>query len=143
MANHKVTTSGIYGTWAFLPVTDYSFIASRPSSALASKNVNGEGILVGNNANEGPLFVPANITTLNDLKAWLHLEFPTFNDSDVQKVLDAYPSTAAPVNPSDSKFATDGIHAPSAVNVSQVATGQQQRGNVRLYLVYYVSSSFH
>jgi carboxylesterase type B len=91
--------------------------------------VNGEAILVGNNANEGALFVLPTIITLDDLKAWLHLEFPAFVKGDVQKVLDTYPSTDGPVNPTAPKFATNGLTSPTAVNVSQVATGQQQRAN--------------
>ena len=131
-ANSNVSVSQVYGTWAFLPVTDYTFITTRPSAALEAKKVNGENILVGNNANEGALFVPQNITTLDDLKLWLHLEFPTFTDADIQSVLDAYPAPNVSVNANDPKFATNGISPPTAVNVSQVATGQQQRGNVRL-----------
>lgn len=131
LANSNVSISQTYGTWAYLPTTDYTFIAALPSVALNTKRVNGANILVGNNANEGPLFVPPTINTLADLKAWLKLEFPTFADSDVQKVLDAYPSSDDPVNPADLKFATDGVGNPTAVNVSQVATGQQQRANVR------------
>lgn len=134
MANYNVTITGTFGTWAFLPVTDYSFIPSTPSVALAAKRVNGKSMLVGNNANEGPLFVPPTITTLVDLRAWLHLEFPTLNDADIQAILDAYPSSDAPVDPMALRFATDGLNPPFAVNVSQAATGQLQRGYVRLRL---------
>lgn len=128
-ANSNITTSGTYGTWSYLPVTDYSFITSLPSVALNSKKVNGQAILVGNNANEGPLFVPPTISTLDDLKAWLALEFPTFGSADIQQVLDAYPSSDASVNASEPMFATNGVSGATAVNVSQVATGQQQRAN--------------
>ncbi|KAF2183864.1 alpha/beta-hydrolase, partial [Zopfia rhizophila CBS 207.26] len=128
-ANSNVSTSGTYGTWAFLPVTDGVYLQAPPSVQLNAKKVNGAKILVGNNANEGPLFVPPTIKTLDDLKSWLKQEFPTFADADIQKVLDAYPSSDAPVDPSALKFATDGSGPATAVNVSQVATGQQQRGN--------------
>jgi carboxylesterase type B len=128
-ANVAVTSAGVYGTWAFLPVTDFTTITSRPSTALQKKRVNGKKLLVGNNANEGALFVPPIISTLDDLKAWLRQEFPTFTADDIQRVLDAYPSTDEPVSPSDPKFATNGLGLATAVNVSQVATGQQQRAN--------------
>lgn len=101
-----------------------------PSVALYQKRVNGKNILVGNNANEGPFFVPQNINTLGDLKAWIRLLYPTVSEADIEDILNAYPSTDAPVNPDDPKFATDGLGGASAVNVSQVATGQQQRANV-------------
>tara|TARA_R110002003_G_scaffold124_4_gene11229 strand:+ start:4879 stop:5718 length:840 start_codon:yes stop_codon:yes gene_type:complete len=127
--NVAVTSAGVYGTWAFLPVTDFTTITSRPSTALQKKRVNGKKLLVGNNANEGALFVPPIISTLDDLKAWLRQEFPTFTADDIQRVLNAYPSTDEPVSPSDPKFATNGLGPATAVNVSQVATGQQQRAN--------------
>jgi len=96
--------------------------------ALNQKRVNGKNILVGNNANEGALFVPLGINTVAELKAWLAQEFPTLNVAEIQQVLDAYPTSNAPVDPSAPKFATNGLGPATAVNVSQVATGQQQRG---------------
>jgi hypothetical protein len=39
-----------------LPVTDGVFIQDVPSQQLLEKKVNGENLLVGNNANEGPSF---------------------------------------------------------------------------------------
>ena len=129
-ASNNITIAGTYGTWTFLPVTDYSFIASRPSVALNSKQVNGKAILVGNNANEGALFVPANITTLANLKSWLATTFPTLGPADIEKVLAAYPSVDEAVNANDARFATNGVGQPTAVNVSQLATGHQQRAYV-------------
>ena len=84
-------------------------------------------MLVGNNANEGALFVPPTISTEADLKAWLKLEFPAFGDQEISSVLAAYPVNAS-TNP-NLKFATNGISPPTALDVSQVATGQQQRAN--------------
>ncbi|KAF2003016.1 alpha/beta-hydrolase [Amniculicola lignicola CBS 123094] len=128
-ANSDITISGTYATWAYLPVTDGDFITALPSTALNTQKVNGKDILVGNNANEGALFVPPILSTLDDLKAWLHLEFPTATDADVDQILEAYPSSDAPVDPMAPKFATDGLGSATAVNISQVATGQQQRAN--------------
>jgi carboxylesterase type B len=130
-ANSNISISQTYGTWAFLPVTDYSFIESLPSVALHGKRVNGRNILVGNNANEGALLVPQNISTLDGLKAWMRLSYPTLKGADIEKVLDVYHSTDAPDNPNSPKFATNGLEGATAVNVSQVATGHQQRANVR------------
>ncbi|KAF2203674.1 carboxylesterase type B [Delitschia confertaspora ATCC 74209] len=127
-ANNDVSISQAYGTWGFVPVTDGQVIQSLPSAQLKAKRVNGAAILVGNNANEGALFAPQEaINTVDDLKNWLKDVYPTFNDAQVQQVLDAYPSTEKPVNPNDLKFATNGLGPATAVNVSQVATGQQQR----------------
>lgn len=135
-ANFNISTSQAYGTWAFYPVTDYDLIPSLTSKALSSGRLNGRNMLVGQNANEGTMFVPSvpgaedftrAITTLDDLKAWLHKEFPTFTDADVEKVLDANPSSDAPVDPNAPKYETNGLTGATAVNVSQAATGQQQR----------------
>lgn len=71
--------------------------------------------------------MPPTISTLDDLIGWLHIEFPNLSDANITSILEAYPSTSAPVDPADPKFATDGIHPPTAVNVSQAATGQLQR----------------
>ena len=124
-ANTAVNDAAFYGGLAFLPVTDYSFITSLPSKALAGKRVNGQHILVGNNANEGTIFVPPTISTADDVKSWVHSTFPELNDTDVRKILDAYPSS----NVSDSKFATSGLGPVTALGVSEFATGQQQRAN--------------
>ncbi|KAF2184008.1 alpha/beta-hydrolase [Zopfia rhizophila CBS 207.26] len=128
-ASSNVSTSQSYGTWAFLPVIDGQYVQQLPSRQLPQHLVNGMRILVGNNANEGALFVPYNITTLTDLTAWIHTAFPNLSDYNVTQVLAAYPSTSAPVNASDPKYATDGYGPDTAVNISQAATGQQQRAN--------------
>jgi hypothetical protein len=66
---------------------------------------------------------------LEDLKTWLAHEFPSFTDADVQKVLNTYPSSDNPVDPTAPKFATNGLTGPTVLDVSHVATGQQQRAN--------------
>lgn len=131
-ANNDVSISQIYGTWAWAPVTDGSFITTLPSKALSAKNVNGQNMLVGHNANEGPLFARNNITTLAALKTFLKAEFPAFSTADIQNVLNMYPSTDADDNPNALKFATNGRGPATAVNVSQLATGHQQRAYVRI-----------
>lgn len=128
-ASQNVSASGVYGTWAFTPVTDEKLVKELPSQQLLKKQVNGVHALVGNNADEGPLFVSQTIETEDDLVAWLRLTFPLFTTEDIAKVLMYYPSS----NSSDSltvlPYATDGDSAPTAVNQSDVATGQQQRAN--------------
>jgi hypothetical protein len=70
-----------------LPVTDGVFIQDVPSQQLLEKKVNGENLLVGNNANEGPSFVPQDIDTEEDLLAWLELTFPLFSNDDISRIL--------------------------------------------------------
>lgn len=86
-ASFNVSASGTFGTWGFLPVTDGVFIQDVPSQQLLEKKVNGENLLVGNNANEGPLFVPQTIDTEADLVAWLELTFPLFSNDDIARIL--------------------------------------------------------
>ena len=97
-ANAAVTASGAYGTWAFTPVTDGTFVKQVPSQQLFQHRVNGARILSGNNANEGSNFVPQNITTETDVKSWLQGIFPMFTSSDIAKVLLRYPSTGSAVS---------------------------------------------
>ncbi|KAH0363182.1 carboxylesterase type B, partial [Aureobasidium melanogenum] len=128
-ASFNVSADGNFGTWGFLPVTDDVFIQDVPSRQLLEKRVNGQNLLVGNNANEGPLFVPQNITTEADLVSWLELTFPLFSNDDIAKVLLYYPSSNASDSSSAVDFATLGNMGPTALNESSLATGQQQRAD--------------
>jgi hypothetical protein len=87
-------------------------------------------MLVGNNANEGTSFTPQNITTTDDLVAWLRLTFPLFTNDDIAKILLYYPSSNASTDSSTPMFATSGNSAPSALNESSVGAGPQQRADV-------------
>lgn len=67
------------------------------------------------------------------MTAWATQNFPRLSSAQIAQVLNAYPSTSAPVNPNDPKFETNGLTPPTAVNVSQAGTGHQQRANVSKY----------
>lgn len=127
-ASSTTSQSGTYGTWAFLPVTDDVFVQDTPSRQLLRKKVNGLNILSGNNANEGPAFVPQNIETEDNLLAWLRLTFPLFSNNDIAKILLYYPSSNA-TSTGAPGYATNGETGATALNESIVATGQQQRAN--------------
>ncbi|SPO05142.1 related to esterase [Cephalotrichum gorgonifer] len=127
-ASHDITQSQLYGLWAFYPVTDNAYIKSRAADQLSKKKVNGKNMLVGNVANEGPLFVPPTITNEADLTAWLAGYFPNLSAAQIQSILDANPNDA-PTNPSGPRFETDGLDGATAVEVSGDANGQQQRAN--------------
>ncbi|KAI9728737.1 MAG: hypothetical protein M1828_002843 [Chrysothrix sp. TS-e1954] len=151
-----VSSSGIKGFWAFSPVTDGYLITERPSTQLLRRKVNGVRALVGNNAEEGPSqchvnaqavpvflgssvdtqigtgFTPQDITTEDDLISWLYSSFPLFSANDISKILLYYPSTNASVVPKTPEFSTLGNTGPTALNESEVGTGQQQRAdNIR------------
>ncbi|KAK4188595.1 Alpha/Beta hydrolase protein [Podospora australis] len=129
-ASFAVTLSGVYGTWGFFPVTDGVYIKNLPSQQLTAKNVNGKKLLVGFNANEGPLFVPGNITTQADLLVWLAQQFPNLTPTQLNLVLAANPNSAL-TNPAAPMFETNGLNTGgfNAVNTGPTANGQQQRGN--------------
>jgi carboxylesterase type B len=97
-ASQQTTRQVPYGTWAFLPVTDGSYIREAPSSQLLAKAVNGKYVLAGHNAQEGVGLVPNNISTQNDLAAWAFDTFPTMDTQMWQQLLQAYP------DPSDTIF---------------------------------------
>lgn len=110
-------------------MTDGSLIPELPSRQLLQKRVNGINILVGNNANEGPLFVPQTLSSEDDLVAWLRATFPLFSNNDIAKILLYYPSSNDTTDMNASIYATDGDSGPTALNQSNVGTGQQQRAN--------------
>ncbi|KAK0707608.1 Alpha/Beta hydrolase protein [Lasiosphaeris hirsuta] len=116
-----------HGNWAFIPVTDGSYITGPPSTELFQSRTNGQRLLVGNNANEGSLIPPSNVVTQPDLIAWIKSNFPNLSDTNVTNILAEYPSTGDPVDPAAARYETDGYGPGTAVNISQVATGQQQR----------------
>lgn len=127
-ANSAENSANFYGNWAFLPVTepDTGFITTVPSDSLTAKRVNGQHVLVGNNADEGPLFVPTNITNTAALQTWLQGVYPSLTSSELDTVLAAYPAS----NDTDTdRFATTGLGPETALDVSQFATGAQQRAN--------------
>ncbi|EDU40805.1 PnbA Carboxylesterase type B [Pyrenophora tritici-repentis] len=128
-ASTQVGAAGAAGQWTFLPVTDGSFVQSTPSKQLLEKRVNGRTALVGNAADEGPLFVPQNITSQDQFMSWLRGTLPGFSDSDIAEVLAWYPIKNNTESPNAVKFATTGLSGPSALDQSSVAVGQQQRAN--------------
>lgn len=117
------------------------------SQQLAANKVNGNKLLVGHNANEGALFVPPTITTEEDLVGWLHAEFVNLSDAQISTILENNPNSQA-TDAEGPRFETNGLSGPNAVNMSQDANGQQQRGN-NIYAeatfvcpAYWMASSF-
>ncbi|KAK0128822.1 hypothetical protein ONS95_000772 [Cadophora gregata] len=128
-ASAFISASGTYGSWGFLPVTDGRFIQQLPSVQLQKKQVNGLRVLSGNNALEGPSFVPQNITSEDELVSWIQEVFPLFTEDDISKVLRYYPGSNATDDMNAVDYATSGYTGATASNVSSIATGQQQRAN--------------
>ncbi len=128
-ASAKVSEAGPFGTFAFTPVTDGSFVNGLPSQGLAAGAVQGKRLLSSNMADEGVPLAPPTTQTLQDFRNYLDITFPDFSTSDKDEVADqySYQGDDQPVNPNATKFATSGTGYPTAVNVSSYGTGQQQR----------------
>jgi len=56
-ASSLVSSSGVYGTWAFLPVTDNVFVQELPSQQYLEKRVNGLHALIGVSNSPDPALV--------------------------------------------------------------------------------------
>jgi carboxylesterase type B len=128
-ANTIVSASGVYGTWAFQPVTDGIVIQKKPSDALAEGKLNGVNHLSGNNAEEAPYFADQRINTEEKLIAYIKLAFPLLSEQNITALLSHYPSSSADDTADLPKYATSGTSGATAVNVSQSASGQQQRAD--------------
>ena len=125
-ASSTISGSGTFGTWAFLPVTDGTFVQQVPSTQLINGPLNGLRVLSGNNADEGPLFTQQNITDYADFLDFLQLEFPLFNTSDTDALLAAYQVSNSSVDSSQTLFATTGTGTPNALTESSFGTGVQE-----------------
>lgn len=124
-ANSDVNAANFHGHWAFAPVTEpeSGFIHTHPSNSLTAGLVNGEHILVGNNANEGPLLVPT-IDSADALQVWLQNAFPSVALTELEAILAAYPLSNLTNNDT---FATTRVGLVTALDTSSFASGMQQR----------------
>ena len=128
-ASFKVSEAGPFGTFAFLPVTDGSFVKQHPSEQLAVKAVKGVRVLSGNMANEGVPLSPPTTRTLEDFRNYINTTFPDFTQCEktaIEKQY-SYAGDTQDVNPAAPIFATTGTTVPTAVNQSTFGSGQQQR----------------
>jgi carboxylesterase type B len=128
-ASAKVSEASSFGMFAFVPVTDGSFVRQLPTVQLASKALKGKRILSSNMASEGVPLGPPTTLTLQDFRTYINTTFPRFSTSE-KSAIEAqysYAGDTKPADPSDPLFATSGISLPSAVNQSTFGTGQQQR----------------
>jgi carboxylesterase type B len=128
-ASQKVGESRPFGSFAFLPVTDGSFIKDRPSKQLLSSAVKGKRVLSGNMANEGVPLAPPNAKTPQDFRAYLDTTFPQFSSADksaVEKTY-SYAGDNSAIDPNAPLYATNGVSGATAVNQSAYGTGQTQR----------------
>lgn len=80
--------------------------------------------------------MPANIVTQDNLVSWIKSNFINLSQTNIIQLIEMYPSVTTPTRIADTKFETNGLGPATAVNISQVATGQQQRAFVSCQLPY-------
>ncbi|ORY54941.1 Alpha/Beta hydrolase protein [Pseudomassariella vexata] len=128
-ASNYISTTGLYGQWAFVPVTDDTLIQCRPTEQLAVKpRTNGIRLLTSNNLNEGPYFVPQTIETETDFLDWLRTTYPLLTPSTLTSVLSYY---GLPENfdPSEPYVDSNGLNPPFSTTTSHFGIGWQQAAN--------------
>ncbi|KAI0842387.1 alpha/beta-hydrolase [Hypoxylon sp. FL0890] len=126
-ASDYVSTSGLYGQWAFIPVTDGKFIRERPTSQLLGDGkLNGIRILSSNNLNEGVVFTPQGITTEEDLRGFLLNNYPKLTEENITNILALY---SVPENTSHILVNSDGENPPFSTTNSEWGFGWQQAAN--------------
>ncbi|KAF2471425.1 alpha/beta-hydrolase [Lindgomyces ingoldianus] len=128
-ASFKVSEAGPWGTFAFTPVTDGSFVKQRVTQALIAKTIQGKRILSGNMANEGIPLSPNTRNTLQGFRDYIDTTFPGFSSANKAALENeySYDGDDQDTNPSNPLYETYGSSGPTAVNQSGFATGQQQR----------------
>lgn len=133
-ASAQVSVRALFGQWAFVPVTDGTFVQNRPTVQLLSGKVNGQSLVIGQNANEGYEFVHQNITSEANFTDFISYNYPLLSDTDLAAIMDVYAidsdwSVTYPLGlsgPLSGLFDTDGIDAPYATEMSKAAAGWQQ-----------------
>ncbi|ETS87819.1 hypothetical protein PFICI_01647 [Pestalotiopsis fici W106-1] len=120
------TTRGYFGSFAFQPVVDGSYIQTRPSQQLLTGKVNGKRILVGNNANEGVPLTNPDVDTFSEYNDFIAKTYPRFTPADVISLNAFYQTAFAQQGDNGTRFDTLGDSGPTALTVSEFATGLQQ-----------------
>ena len=143
-ASGTVSSSGLFGTFAFLPVVDGDLIQERPSLQLSRGKVSGKRILVGvrpplpvlpstdtnnppqNNANDGVPLTNPNVVTRSKFNDYIASTFPRFTKSDISLLNTIYQTKDSQPVDNGPRYDTIGTSGPTALNQSEMATGLQQ-----------------
>ncbi|KAI1404275.1 alpha/beta-hydrolase [Hypoxylon fuscum] len=125
-ASNAVSVSGLYGQWAFIPVTDGILLRERPTKQLQGGKLNGIRVLTGNNENEGPDFTPQDITSQYRFRSFLLTNYPRLSEENITNILSHY---SIPVNSSKILANSDGENPPFSTTNSEWASGWQQAAN--------------
>ncbi|KAL3474064.1 carboxylesterase [Aspergillus californicus] len=124
-ASQVVSSSGLFGSFAFSPVIDGELITTRPSQQLLHGHVSGQRILVGNNANDGVPLSDPDVIDRDAFDRYIAQRFPRFTDRDTAALNEVY-QTEHSGSDNGTRFDTLGDSGPTALNQSGMATGLQQ-----------------
>ncbi|KAA1475621.1 alpha/beta-hydrolase [Dentipellis sp. KUC8613] len=97
-ADQSVGEANFMEVYTFVPVVDGDFIVERPTVTMARGTVNGQALVVSNNAHEGVLFtVPATLTANNfTLARYITQLFPRLGSAQVAAAVALYEGTPIP-----------------------------------------------
>src|SRR3569833_231828 len=124
-ANSYTSLATKFGQWAFIPVTDGSFITARPSEQLLHGKVNGERMMAGNNANEATYFVRQNIDTEAAFKDFVKLNYPLLSAENLTAIMKLY-QLPANITANSPRYDSNGLTPPYATSISNYTVGWQQ-----------------
>ncbi|GIJ97930.1 hypothetical protein Aspvir_000036 [Aspergillus viridinutans] len=123
-ASGIVSESGLFGTFAFLPVVDGDMMRERPSAQLKAGQISGRRIL--NNANDGVPLTNPNVITRAAFNEYIAKSFPRLTEKDVTLLNRLYGTADSQSSDDGPRFDTLGSSGPTANNQSEMATGLQQ-----------------
>ncbi|KAI2602519.1 alpha/beta-hydrolase [Hypoxylon sp. NC1633] len=129
-ASDYVSTSGLYGQWAFIPVTDGTLIQERPTKQLLKGGqLNGVRVLSASNLNDGPNFTPRDLNSEQAFKRFIFGNYPFLTEENVTSILQLY---SIPENTSSILVNSDGVNPPYSTTNSGWAYGWEQAA-INLY----------
>lgn len=140
-SSNAVSMSGVYASWAFNPVADGKLLVDLPSRLLKHRCVNGERMLTGNNAEEGPMFVPQNLTNLADATSWIAALYPGLGLKKLQEAIDMYLPFAPGLGPNET-YATTGFGSPSTSSVQSTGVHAQALADTIMAESTYICTSY-
>ncbi|KAI1455615.1 alpha/beta-hydrolase [Annulohypoxylon moriforme] len=123
-ASDYISTTGLYGQWAFIPVTDGKILPKKPTNQLLNGGeLNGIRLLSSNNPNEAPGFIPQGVKNEDQFRGFLLSNYPLLSEENITNILELY---SVPENTSSILVNSDGENPPYSTTNSGWAFGWQQ-----------------
>jgi acetylcholinesterase len=93
-ANAAMIFNSTYGQFTFGPGLDGSFVNKPPALNLKNGDIwPGIEVIVANNGDEGIVFTPPNIQSLQTMKRFISESFPLISERNVDEIVELYPFT--------------------------------------------------